>query len=52
MSETPSRPGGRIGRGFPCYGEDDDYVFGTLLGLTEAEQRELADNDVISARGR
>jgi crotonobetainyl-CoA:carnitine CoA-transferase CaiB-like acyl-CoA transferase len=47
MSETPFRPGGPIDRGFPCYAEDDDYVFGTLLGLSEAERTELAANDVI-----
>jgi crotonobetainyl-CoA:carnitine CoA-transferase CaiB-like acyl-CoA transferase len=47
MSETPFRPGGRPDRGFPCYGEDNDYVFGTLLGLSEAEQQALAADDVI-----
>jgi crotonobetainyl-CoA:carnitine CoA-transferase CaiB-like acyl-CoA transferase len=47
MSETPFRPGGRPDRGFPCYAEDNDYVFGTLLGLNEDEQKELAANDVI-----
>ena len=47
MAETPYRPGGRSDRGFPCYAEDNDYVFGTLLGLTEAEQQDLAANDVI-----
>jgi crotonobetainyl-CoA:carnitine CoA-transferase CaiB-like acyl-CoA transferase len=47
MSDTPFRPGGRPDRGFPCYAEDNDYVFGTLLGLSEDEQRELAENQVI-----
>ena len=47
MSASPFRPGGRLDRGFPCYAEDNDYVFGTLLGLSEAEQQELAEHDVI-----
>jgi crotonobetainyl-CoA:carnitine CoA-transferase CaiB-like acyl-CoA transferase len=47
LSETPFRPGGRPDRGFPCYAEDNDYVFGTLLGLSEAEQRDLAANGVM-----
>jgi hypothetical protein len=47
MSETPLRLGGRPGRGFPCYAEDNEYVFGTLLGLTKTEQQGLAANDVI-----
>ena len=47
MSASPFRPGGRLDRGFPCYAEDNDYVFGTLLGLSEAEQQELAKHDVI-----
>jgi crotonobetainyl-CoA:carnitine CoA-transferase CaiB-like acyl-CoA transferase len=47
MSETPFRPGGRPNRGFPCYAEDNDYVFGTLLGIGEDERRELAEQDVI-----
>ncbi|MGE0878344.1 MAG: CaiB/BaiF CoA transferase family protein [Acidimicrobiia bacterium] len=47
LSETPSRPGGRPDRGFPCYAEDNDYVFGELLGLSAAEQAALAAADVI-----
>ncbi|MCE2392923.1 MAG: CoA transferase [Proteobacteria bacterium] len=47
LSETPSRPGGPLGRGFPCYAEDNDYVYGELLGLDQSERRELAEADVI-----
>jgi crotonobetainyl-CoA:carnitine CoA-transferase CaiB-like acyl-CoA transferase len=47
LSESPQRPGGRLGRGFPCYAEDNDYVYGTLLGLSESERRALEAEDVI-----
>ncbi|MCP4904442.1 MAG: CoA transferase [bacterium] len=47
LSETPVRPGGRLGRGFPCYAEDNDYVYGTLLGLSDEERRTLEAEDVI-----
>ena len=47
LSETPQRPGGRLERGFPCYAEDNDYVYGTLLGLSESERRALEAEDVI-----
>ena len=47
LSETPVRSGGRIDRGFPCYAEDNDYVYGTLLGLSESERRTLEAEDVI-----
>lgn len=47
LSETPSRPGGAVNRGHPCYAEDNDYVYGTLLGLSESERRALSDQDVI-----
>ena len=48
---APFRPGGRPNRGFPCYAEDNDYVFGTLLGLGEEERRALAEQDVIYVGG-
>ncbi len=47
LSETPSRAGGPLGRGFPCYAEDNDHVYGELLGLSESERRVLAEQDVI-----
>ena len=47
LSETPSRAGGTLARGFPCYAEDNPYVYGTLLGITDSDQRRLAEEDVI-----
>ena len=32
LSESPAYIGGRIDRGAPCYGEDNEYVYGELLG--------------------
>jgi crotonobetainyl-CoA:carnitine CoA-transferase CaiB-like acyl-CoA transferase len=32
MSASPAYIGGRLDRGAPCYGEDNDYVYGELLG--------------------
>jgi crotonobetainyl-CoA:carnitine CoA-transferase CaiB-like acyl-CoA transferase len=37
MSETPPHIGGAIDRGAPCYGEDNDYVLGEILGYSTAE---------------
>lgn len=34
-------------RGAPCYGEDNEYVYGELLGLTTAEIGRLAADGVI-----
>ena len=34
-------------RGSPVLGEDNDYVFGDLLGLDEDRRRELAESGVI-----
>ena len=39
--------GGRIDRGAPCYGEDNDYVYGELLGMSSAEIKGLAEEGVI-----
>lgn len=47
LSETPSRPGGTLDRGHPCYAEDNDYVYGELLGLSAEERHALADQDII-----
>jgi crotonobetainyl-CoA:carnitine CoA-transferase CaiB-like acyl-CoA transferase len=47
MSESPAYIGGRIDRGAPCYGEDNAYVYGELLGLSSAEIKALADEGVI-----
>ena len=47
MSETPAYAGGIVGRSAPNYGEDNDYVFGEILGLTPAELAELRATQVI-----
>ncbi|HEV7819855.1 MAG TPA: CoA transferase [Burkholderiales bacterium] len=46
LSESPAYIGGRIDRGAPCYGEDNEYVFGELLGLSTSEIKTLADEGV------
>jgi crotonobetainyl-CoA:carnitine CoA-transferase CaiB-like acyl-CoA transferase len=47
MSESPAYIGGRLDRGAPCYGEDNEYVYGELLGMTKKEITALADEGVI-----
>ena len=47
-SETPPFMGGQIDRGAPCYGEDNHYVLGELLGMSSAEISRLADAGVIA----
>jgi crotonobetainyl-CoA:carnitine CoA-transferase CaiB-like acyl-CoA transferase len=47
MSESPAWIGGRIDRGAPGYGEDNEYVYGQLLGMSSAEIKALADEGVI-----
>jgi crotonobetainyl-CoA:carnitine CoA-transferase CaiB-like acyl-CoA transferase len=47
MSESPAYIGGRIDRGAPCYGEDNEYVYGELLGMSSQEVKTLADEGVI-----
>ena len=47
MSETPAHAGGTIDRGAPCYGEDNDYVLGELLGMDSRSISELRDEGVI-----
>jgi crotonobetainyl-CoA:carnitine CoA-transferase CaiB-like acyl-CoA transferase len=47
MSETPAHIGGRIDRGSPCYGRNNEYVFGELLGLPTKEIAELTEEGVI-----
>jgi crotonobetainyl-CoA:carnitine CoA-transferase CaiB-like acyl-CoA transferase len=37
MSETPPHIGGAIDRGAPCYGEDNEFVFGEILGYSSAQ---------------
>lgn len=47
LSATPSHVGGRIDRGAPGYGEDNEFVLGELLGLSTTAIRELEDADVV-----
>ena len=47
MSASPAYIGGRLDRGAPCYGEDNHYVYGELLGMSDAEIEELAAEGVI-----
>jgi hypothetical protein len=47
MSASPAYIGGRLDRGAPCYGEDNDYVYGELLGMSAQEIKELAEEGVI-----
>jgi crotonobetainyl-CoA:carnitine CoA-transferase CaiB-like acyl-CoA transferase len=47
MSESPAYIGGRLDRGAPCYGEDNHYVYGELLGMSEREIEDLAAEGVI-----
>jgi crotonobetainyl-CoA:carnitine CoA-transferase CaiB-like acyl-CoA transferase len=46
-SRTQPHPEGPIGRGAPCYGEDNRRVYGGLLGLTDDEIDALAAEEVI-----
>src|SRR5881397_172033 len=47
MSESPAYIGGRLDRGAPCYGEDNEYVYGELLGMSKEEIRGLTEEGVI-----
>lgn len=47
MTGTPSHIGGAIDRGAPVYGEDNEYVYGELLGLSTVEIGRLARDGVI-----
>jgi crotonobetainyl-CoA:carnitine CoA-transferase CaiB-like acyl-CoA transferase len=47
LSRTPAYAGGPIDRGAPCYGEDNDFILGTMLGYSPAEIAALAEEGVI-----
>ena len=47
MTATPSHIGGAVDRGAPVYGEDNEYVYGELLGMTCAEIGRLKNDGVI-----
>lgn len=47
LSATPVHPGGVIDRGAPCYGEDNEYVYTKLLGLSLEDLTQLQAEGVI-----
>ena len=47
MSQSPAYVGGRLNRGAQCYGDDNDYVYGELLGMSPQEIKTLAEEGVI-----
>jgi hypothetical protein len=34
-------------RAAPCYGQDNDYVYGELLGMTAAQRATLSEQGII-----
>jgi crotonobetainyl-CoA:carnitine CoA-transferase CaiB-like acyl-CoA transferase len=47
LSETPAYTGGLLARSGPSYGEDNEYVYGKILGLSSNKIRDLVERDVI-----
>jgi crotonobetainyl-CoA:carnitine CoA-transferase CaiB-like acyl-CoA transferase len=47
MELTPPYSGGLPDRGAPLYGEDNEYVYGEILGLSQYQISQLADEGVI-----
>ena len=47
LAESPTHIGGAIDRGAPCYGEDNEYVLGEILGYTTAQIKQFGDDGVI-----
>lgn len=47
LSESPAYIGGPIDRGAPCYGEDNEYVYGELLGMSSKEIADLEADGVF-----
>ncbi|MCW2589019.1 MAG: hypothetical protein JWQ86_1446 [Mycobacterium sp.] len=47
LSATPAHIGGTLDRGAPCYGEDNEWVLGELLGFGTREIAELEADGVI-----
>ncbi|KMK65100.1 putative acyl-CoA transferase/carnitine dehydratase [Puniceibacterium sp. IMCC21224] len=47
LTDTPVYSGGPIDRAAPCYGEDNEYILGELLGYSMADIRRFKDEDVI-----
>jgi crotonobetainyl-CoA:carnitine CoA-transferase CaiB-like acyl-CoA transferase len=47
LSASPADLGGRTGRAAPKLGEDNDFVYREILGLTSDELAQLREEDVI-----
>ena len=47
LSETPAHIGGVLDRGAPCYGEDNEWVLGELLGYERSDIAKLEADGVI-----
>lgn len=47
LEKTPSYSGGPIGRGAPCYGEDNRFVLRTWLGMSDDEIEDLEQQGVL-----
>jgi crotonobetainyl-CoA:carnitine CoA-transferase CaiB-like acyl-CoA transferase len=47
FSETPAYQGGIADRHGPNYGEDNDYVYGEVLGLSRPEIARLTDEGIV-----
>jgi crotonobetainyl-CoA:carnitine CoA-transferase CaiB-like acyl-CoA transferase len=47
LSETPAYIGGRFNRSGPNYGEDNDYVLGSILDLAPSDIAELRESGVL-----
>jgi crotonobetainyl-CoA:carnitine CoA-transferase CaiB-like acyl-CoA transferase len=47
FSGTPAHSGGPIGRGAPCYGEDNRFVLSSLLGMSASDIQELEEQGVV-----
>jgi crotonobetainyl-CoA:carnitine CoA-transferase CaiB-like acyl-CoA transferase len=47
LTRTPAYPGGITQRGAPCVGEDNDYVYKTLLGLSAEQVADYETRGII-----
>jgi crotonobetainyl-CoA:carnitine CoA-transferase CaiB-like acyl-CoA transferase len=47
LSASPAYIGGQIDRGAPVYGEDNEYVYGELLGFSTEKISKLKEREVI-----
>lgn len=47
LSETPTLSGGALGRHGPDYAQDNEHVYGEILGLASKELKALEEEEVI-----